>query len=55
MQAKESDPSMFDPEGLLFRSGAHMPQLIFVGDKSWRSVKALERRENKRAESWQRY
>jgi hypothetical protein len=33
----------FDPEGLLFRSGAHKPLLVYVGSLSRRSPEALNR------------
>ena len=36
---------MFDPDGLLFRSGAHMPLIIFLGAKARRSPEALVKRE----------
>ena len=48
---KKVDASKFDPDGILFRSGAHMPLLAFVGDKPRRSVEAIERREQKRERS----
>ena len=38
----------FDPEGLLFTTGVHCPQLVFVGDKTRRTPEAIERRNEKR-------
>ena len=39
---------LFDPEGKLFTTGVHCPQIVFVGDKSRRTVAAIERRAEKR-------
>ena len=35
----------FDPKGLLFRAGAHMPLLVFLGKNARRSPEALQSRE----------
>ena len=36
---------MFDPEGVLFRGGAHMPLFGFLGNRPRRSDAAIVRRE----------
>ncbi len=40
----------FDPNRLLFRGGAHMPLLVFLGDKGRRAPEAIQRRELKARE-----
>ena len=45
---KKIDEKKFDYDGQLFRKGAHMPLLAFVGERSYRSPEALRKRENKR-------
>jgi hypothetical protein len=55
LPTKEKLPqrAKFDPDGLLFRSGAHKPLLVFVGALSRRSQQALERHElNMQARGW---
>ena len=44
---KQKSPlfSKFDPDGQLFRSGAHAPLMVWLGSKTRRSVDALWRRE----------
>jgi hypothetical protein len=50
---KKTQRVKFDPDGLLFRSGAHKPLLVFVGSLSRRSSQALRRREEKmRLRGW---
>ena len=44
---KRCDVNIFDPDQLLFRTGAHMPLLLFMGDRSRRSPEALMKREQK--------
>ena len=39
---KRCDAKMFDPNQMLFRAGAHMPLIVFVGEKSRRTDEALE-------------
>jgi hypothetical protein len=57
---KKTERAKFDPDGLLFRSGAHKPLLVFVGALSRRSTQAMQRREAKMTgrgwgvDSWQR-
>lgn len=46
---KRCDDGVFDPAGLLFPTGVHMPLLVFLGDRSRRSEGALVRREEKAA------
>jgi hypothetical protein len=41
---KNVTPGKFDAMGILFRGGAHMPLMVFLGRKSWRSPEALGRR-----------
>ena len=42
---KHIQSDVFDPEGIFFRTGAHMPLLVFFGQNSRRSPEALVRRE----------
>ena len=44
---KAANIDKFDPLWALFRSGAHMPLIVFVGNNSRRSKGALEKREEK--------
>ena len=37
----------FDPHGLLFRKGVHMPLVVFVGGTGRRSPEALDRRDQR--------
>merc|ERR1712079_927428 len=38
---------MFDPEGVLFRAGAHVPLFGFLGNRPRRSDEAIVRREKR--------
>eukprot|EP00974_Lingulodinium_polyedra_P105723 10234603-Lingulodinium_polyedra.AAC.1 len=44
---KRADMNMFDPEGVLFRGGAHMPLFGFLGSHPRRSDVAILRREQR--------
>lgn len=44
---KQAIFTKFDPDGVLFRSGAHAPQLAWFGTRSRRSTEALWERERK--------
>ena len=45
---KHADPSIFDSVDKLFRGGAHVPLMVFVGQRSRRSTEALRRRSQSR-------
>ena len=50
---KEVGVEKFDPNQLLFRAGAHMPLLVFLGGKGRRTPESIQRRETKaRARGW---
>ncbi len=44
---KHVDPDLFDKLGLLFRGGAHMPLMTFLGHGAFRSAEAKQRRHAK--------
>ena len=45
---KLADASLFDGSQMLFKAGAHMPLMVFMGTLSKRSPEALERRAARR-------
>ena len=53
MKERHVDFGRFDPDNLLFRSGAHAPLMVWIGNQGRRSDARLQAREEKAiARNW---